>query len=406
MIIDHLKAFRNYNKYDGEIGLEIETSTKRPYDVPAFTYWTTHRDDSVRDFGQEYVLKQPLKFKDELPLALQEFEDKTKTIKFIKDPQSAGVHIHLNFLKETFLCLGNFLTLYTLFENLLIEYSGPDRKSNLFCLPICDAEETYKNICNLFKQVANKNYKGVVYNEQNVKYAALNLAALYMYGSIEIRSFKGETDIKNINTWVSIIYSMLEYARGARDPKDIMLEWKNLQVKLMDNVFGPYAKELNFKDTKELIEKNVWYAASIAYSVKDWKILDIAKEIPKFKASQKDMDATAVQYFGRMYADLAPGEAEHVIHLLKKNWAIKHGIAPEPIPVFEAPPVAPRRQARVRNIPLPEVPMNPAAEQPMVAEWEVNGNDFNRFIIDDQALVRARQVLRDRVVGDIVERDV
>src|SRR5690242_2495326 len=132
MIIDQLKKVRHgYKNYPRSIGLEIETETKEPYDIPRFSFWAVHADGSLRDFGQEYVLVQPLAI-EQIPLALDEFKDKTKGIKFIQDSLTTSVHVHLNFLDQSFQTLGNFLILYTMFENLLIRYSGEDRLSNLF----------------------------------------------------------------------------------------------------------------------------------------------------------------------------------------------------------------------------------------------------------------------------------
>src|SRR5690606_24321632 len=106
---------------------------------------------------------------------------------FIRDPVSASLHVHPNMLNETFQTMGNFLTLYSLFENLLIRYSGPNRLSNLFCPPICDAEETSRNIVGMMEAVENKKFKGLMYDENRVKYAALNLSSLSRYGSLEVR---------------------------------------------------------------------------------------------------------------------------------------------------------------------------------------------------------------------------
>lgn len=338
-IIDHLKSTgKLFKKFTGEFGIEIETETKKPYDVPAFKYWSHHQDGSLRDFGIEYVLKQPVQYYAEVQAALEEFRDKTKEIKFIKDSISTSVHVHVNVLNETFRTLGNFLTLYALFENILIRYSGPDRLSNLFCLPICDAEETYKNIVMLFKHAENKNYKGLSINENVCKYAACNLASLYQLGSIEIRSFRGETDIERIKNWVSVLYQILDYARGDRDPKQIILGYKDRQARLLDDVFRDYRKEIAHPDELKLMEQNLWYAASIAYSVKNWANLDVVQAAPEFKAKAKDLEAMARQLFNAAFNDLTLADQMHVNHILELQHIAKHGmvVQPNPAPGVEA----------------------------------------------------------------------
>jgi hypothetical protein len=318
-IYDHIKYTRDIKRYDGEIGLEIETETKKEYVPSEFKYWTTHRDGSLRDFGQEYVLRQPLKFKDELPVALEEFKEKTKDIKFIKDSISTSVHVHLNMMNETFKTMGNFLTVYSLVENLLIRYSGPDRLSNLFCLPMCDAEMTYRNICTMMNHISSKNYKGLYFNEGHNKYGALNLASFGTYGSLEVRSYRGTTDINEIYDWVGILYSIVEFARRDHNPKDIMDQWKVSGLKLLDNIFGQYREKLTHKDEEKLLKKNLLYAASTAYSVKDWNSLDVKKEEFVFKPTVKQLDNAAIEMVGKKYYDLAPGEADYVFESLRQR---------------------------------------------------------------------------------------
>lgn len=330
---------KEYKKYDGEIGLEIETETKSSeayptgflvedgrgrWTAPSLKFWDVHVDGSLRDFGLEYVLKQPVKYEKELPAALDEFRDKTSKVKFIKDSVSTSVHVHLNMLNESFKTLGNFFTLYSMFENLLIRYSGPDRLSNLFCLPICDAEQTYMNMRSMMQQVQAKNYKNILYSEGNVKYAACNLSAFNAYGSIEIRSFRGETDTKQIYDWVSILYKILEYSRKDISPKEIMVSWKDREKKFLDDVFQEYRKHLSHKEEMELIDRNLWYAASIAYSVKDWNALDAEIKIPEFKPKQKELDLAAGNLFGLAWINLDNAQQEYVINYLRRDYEKKY----------------------------------------------------------------------------------
>ena len=317
-IIDAFKIIgKSFKKLDGEFGIEIETETKSAYDIPNFYYWTSHGDGSLRDFGVEYVLKQPVRFGKELDLALDEFNEKTGKIKFIKDSFSTSVHVHINVLNESFKTLGNLLTTYALFENLTIRYSGPDRLSNLFCLPMCDAEDIYKNIVTMFNGIQSKNYKSMSISAQAAKYSACNLASLYHLGSVEIRSFRGETDVKKIKDWVSILNSILIYSRQDISPKDIIMSWKDRKLRLLSDVFGDYAKDLSCANELELIEKNVWYAASIAYSVKDWNSLDKAEKVPEFKPKNKELDTTAMKIFGNPFASLQAADQQHVLFVLK-----------------------------------------------------------------------------------------
>lgn len=330
---------KQFKKYDGEIGLEIETETRSaaayPKDflitdertgrltAPSLKFWDVHNDGSLRNFGVEYVLKQPVKYKGELSAALEEFSEKTAKVKFDKDSISTSVHVHLNMLNEKFKTLGNFFTLYSMFENILVRYSGPDRLSNLFCLPICDAEQTYHNMKQMIINANTKNYRAMLLSEGNVKYAALNLSAFNNYGSIEIRTFRGETDIDQIHDWVSILYKILEYSRKDISPKDIMLSWKEKEKKFLNDVFQEYRKNLEHKDEMYLIDKNLWYAASVAYCIKDWNSLDQELKIPEFKPKQKELEFVAQNQFGRAWINLDNAEQEWVVNKLRRDYETK-----------------------------------------------------------------------------------
>lgn len=304
---------RNYNNFKGEVGLEIETESREDYRVPAFSFWVLHNDGSLRDIGREYVLRQPLMVEKELPEALKEFADKTKDIKFIKDSITTSTHVHLNMLNENFVTLGNFLTLYTLVENLLIRFSGEDRKSNLFCLPICDAEEIFYSIVKMMQGIGAKKYNSMNFPEDNVKYGALNLSSLVAYGSLEVRSFRGTTDIALIEKWVRILYCILVFARQTGlVPPQIILQFKEKGPKFLSDVFGQYREDLRHPEEEKLLEKNFWYSASIAYSIKNWEKLEVVEK-PK-KAKPKDLEKIAQQLYGLTFESLSFEQQQLVIN--------------------------------------------------------------------------------------------
>lgn len=416
-IIDFMKLIgKNHKKLDGEFGIEIETETKSAYDAPQFFYWTSHGDGSLRDYGIEYVLKQPVKYEKELDLALKEFKDKTEKIKFIKDSFSTSVHVHINVLNETFKTLGNLLTLYSLFENILIRYSGPDRLSNLFCLPMCDAEDIYKNIVNMFNNIQIRNYKNIAISEQSVKYSACNIATIYNLGSVEIRSFRGETDIEKIKSWVSILNCLLTYARKDISPKDVVLSWKDRQLNLLNDVFGGYAKELHHADELKLIDQNVWYAASIAYSVKDWDTLDKMEKAPEFKPTLKQLDQQAAAIFGGKYNQLSLADQQHILFVLQREHNRKYSVdVKQAVEQAAFPPPRPRGV----RIPPPDIHAGQAVGEFLNAgnadgngrqafDWaNIGAEGLNRGNPQRDLHEIARQLVRDQEVNvfDDVERD-
>jgi hypothetical protein len=315
------------NKVKGAVGVEIETETKKKYDYPLMKYWNTVKDNSLRDFGVEYVLKAPMDMP-EFEKALAEFDQAEKKYKFEKGSISTSVHVHVNMLDDTYLTLANFATAYTLVENPLIRYSGPDRLSNLFCLPICDAEGVKDNLVHLFQNVNRNMWNRVSVDANRCKYGALNPAPISTLGTFEIRSFRGETDVKVIQSWVDIVLKLKEFARRpGLTPPDILLMWKNNKSAILEIIFQEYASELRFKDpktgkdaTEDLIYQNLKYAADIAAVSKDWTKFGILKLKPVYLEKCKDaLDALSQKRFQVPFDSLPYHERLVVLELYHRN---------------------------------------------------------------------------------------
>lgn len=312
-VFEKFSNFKAFKRHDGDFGLEIETETLEPYTIPKMGLWETHADGSLRNHGVEYVLKAPLKFGPDLEAAYTEFTTKTAKFPFIEDSITTSVHVHMNILNENLVTVGNIFTVYALVENILIEFSGPSRKSNLFCLGMADAEETYKGIKQILTAWHGRNYAIVQnFDRDNAKYAALNLAAMNAFGSLEFRSFRGTADIGVIRRWVGILHALMSYCRQNITPHDIIKEFKNKGMEILNDIFGEYRRELRCKNEDELVDRNFWYAAQIAYCIKDWEVL--RKEPSKKKPSAKDLDKYATMLYGREFNAIGSDEQRYILN--------------------------------------------------------------------------------------------
>lgn len=310
-LYDELCKFKNVKKHAGEFGLEVETEAKTPYEISKMSLWTIHVDDSLRGPAPyEYVLKAPLLFEKEIPQALEEFNKKISGISFDESSFTTSVHVHVNMLNEKFLTFGNFLTVYCMVENLLKKFAGPSRESNLFCLPLSDAEENFTNITYVIDRIHKKQFGSLEIDQGAAKYAALNMCAVYKYGSLEIRLLRGTTNTALIHDWLGILYSILVYSRQDITPKDIMFAWKNKGSELLSDIFGKYRKVLRYPNEEKLVEQNFWYAANIAVQIPDWRALD--KEPAPKKLQSKNLDELALKVFGTTFEALTE-EQKHVI---------------------------------------------------------------------------------------------
>lgn len=370
-VYDNLRKYKNFKKHDGLYGVEIETEAKREYRIPELHYWIAKKDNSLRDFGIEYIMKAPLSY-DDCKVALKEFGDKTKDFKLIPDSNSTSVHVHMNMLNERWLTVANIYTVYALYENLLIRFSGPTRRSNLFCLPICDAEQTYKDMMNILNNVSRQNY-GFLWNdinEETNKYGAINLASLGHIGSIEFRSFRGSPIPAVISPWLLILNSMYNYCRGAGiTPATIIEAYRKSPDKLITSVFGlgrsaiKDAVKESGGDEAELVKKNVHYAAAVAYSIKDYNLLDKTPEQLKYK-SNKHLDKYCLDQWGKVYKDLDPEMQEIAVMIFKQQGGLIQQInnfQPDPQPAWAA-----------HALNLHGVAGNAPAEQAQIADNWIN----------------------------------
>jgi len=295
-------------RHTGQFGIEIETESKTPYDYPKSKYWDFKPDNSLRDYGVELVSKGPLT-KPELEYALGEFEVLKVKHKYIQDSISTSIHVHANMLNETFLTVANFLTTWALVENLLIKYSGPDRLSNLFCLSIKDAEGILDKWINLLKTIDTKKYNKVSVPRDSVKYSALNVATLSQLGTLEVRTFRGETDVNIIKKWVEIIDKIMTFSRQKGLTPPIICDlYREHTTDIIDLIFQEYAKEIYVGkvETKKLIEpNNILYAARLASCSKNWDKFGILKIKPVYKEKVKEaLDLLSKQKFSALFDQL------------------------------------------------------------------------------------------------------
>lgn len=340
-IREDLKLFYSFKNYVGDYGLELEMETvsevvypdgflvdnmkvyqnQKEYDLPdtLTKEWRAITDGSLRNFGIEYIFRKPLKY-DEAISALENFRESIKSIKFIENSNSCSTHVHINFMKEDFLTLGNFITIWVLFENILVEYSGEHRRSNFFSLPTRAAEVLYLNIVTMFSKLSKKDPSGLSWSVNTCKYGSINLATLAKLGSLEVRTFRGTTDMNIVIKWVSVLNNILEFSRKDTTPRAILRAYRDYGPDfLFDKIFGDYADDLRSCidcPVDEYIDNGLLYAGSIADSVRDWHSLDKIfktemnpkEDQPSFGSKEPQLEAYQA---AAMSLDQVAGNEEH-----------------------------------------------------------------------------------------------
>ena len=222
MLIKNLVGIKN--TYTDHVGLEFEIEgVNIPNNVPG---WRVENDGSLRGESHEYVLPEPC---------------------------------HINVGDLTYTQLFNFALLYLSMEDLISRRFGDTRQGNLFCLRMSDAEWLGKLLYDVVKTEDLK-----LLNTDNIRYASINFNALFRYGSLEFRGWRGDGDFEAAGEWAKFLMSLKCKARDIISPVSLLIMSSETQ--------GAFAEEW-FPDMtdsdRQVVMRGVRRIQHIAYEG-DW----------------------------------------------------------------------------------------------------------------------------------------
>lgn len=225
------------------VGVEIELEHENaPEGIPTEVsrYWRVENDGSLRKNGLEYVLKKPLTEKTAntaVKLLGRHVDNTNKVV----DAGRAGIHVHVNVGDLTVCEMMNFISVCHIIEDVLVNWCGPRRVGNLFCLRVKDAEY----VIDLIKKMLLEENLRVLHTD-NIRYSSINLKAIYQYGSIEFRAMRSDGDWEAINIWIGTLLRLKEVAKRLDSPAQIVSDMSNVGPSIyIDQLLGPYAKYFN-----------------------------------------------------------------------------------------------------------------------------------------------------------------
>jgi len=240
----------------GTFGVEIECEGRNLKEMDT-VFWKTVDDGSLRgEFPHsraEWVFKKPLSFSNAVKAlnSLTLAQKKNEATLNFSYRTSAHVHINVQDLTEDQIL--NFIYTYVLIEEVLIRFCGPSRKANRFCLSVCDGEGTLDYLHHMFRLgvVTAKNF-----HENEVRYAALNIASLCKYGSLEIRSMRGTLDIDVLTTWLCALGNLRTFAMertNVHEIHDLFVSNspENFIRMVLDDVYEDFAYEGMVQDVRK-----------------------------------------------------------------------------------------------------------------------------------------------------------
>jgi hypothetical protein len=212
----------------GAVGIEVEVEGNKFPKVPGYetthkalplegwTFWSYVKDGSLRGHDNaEYVLQKPIEF-EQVPDAIAELDERLKAYgSVMAESNRTSVHVHLNCQDFYMNRLAAFCALYFCFEEVLVEWCGEHRVGNLFCLRGKDAPGIITKIKRFIQSDGQSELS------DGLHYSGLNANALTKFGSLEVRSMRGPTDLSVVVQWVKILERLYKLSADFTDPRDI-----------------------------------------------------------------------------------------------------------------------------------------------------------------------------------------
>jgi Putative amidoligase enzyme len=241
-------------------GIECEMEFPRPFDLnlPERFQWVVKEDGSLRNYGLEFVTAKPSNVSITCEKVDKLFEYLGE--RAIVDTNRTSVHVHMNFSNKTWLQTITAITMYYLFEPLLLEIAGEERKGNMFCV---SSRESIDNTDVLIESIQDNR---VIDSRRFNKYSSLNLLSLGTFGTLESRIMRGEykRGPGYINSWIFLLNDILFGSiKTFVNPSKIMEEAVKDPYSLLKKVLSKGS--LEFLKT-ELGENNVISLSSVGLS--------------------------------------------------------------------------------------------------------------------------------------------
>lgn len=342
-----LSILRKYLKpIKGSVGIEVEVegdkfpkvpgheTTHKALPLEGWTFWSYVKDGSLRGHDNaEYVLQRPIDF-DQVPAAIEELDSKLKAYgSVLSESNRTSVHVHLNCQDFHMNRLASFCALYFCFEEVLVEWCGDHRVGNLFCLRGKDAPGLITKIKRFIQS------DGQTELSDGLHYSGLNANALTKFGSLEVRSMRGPTDLSIIVQWVKVLERLYNLSAEFTDPRDIPAQFSAQgPLTFFETILGEEGitlrQGIDFDDERirDSMYEGIRLAQDLCYC-RDWgnfKPVDM-KDDP----FGRDMRKVSKAYFDQMaaysagdlqfateYAQIAPSPAQ------PSQWAVALSLAP------------------------------------------------------------------------------
>lgn len=211
LIIDQtiLEVYAGHIKErNGDIGIEIEAEGAIKFnDSVTGKKWAVKEEHSLRNGGIELATNTPYVIKN-IPNVIEQYKELTAGSTFDYTSWRTSVHIHANVQKYTVRQIFSILMAFWMFEDIFCRLNGSGREGNLHCLRLRDADGLYLNIR---RDIFQGRFLSRV-TQNDFRYAALNLAAIPKFGSVEFRFMRFPENLDDVSIWAETLHKLVTSA--------------------------------------------------------------------------------------------------------------------------------------------------------------------------------------------------
>lgn len=258
-----LHELLNLPKVDGcKVGIEIECEGNGIL-VTQINGWRSEDDGSLRGAypSQRHEFVSGI-------LDVEEVGEKLDAL--IKEQRAAvfdfsfrtSTHVHINVLDMSPEEVTAFVFLYYLVEKDIMKYCGEFRNNNRFCLRMVDSEFQL----DILKGVVAQGFKEVRFVvDENMRYAACNMAALVKYGTLEFRGMRGTMDKEVLMNWIGILSRLRELSIEIGSAYKLFQQATANVDEFAEWVYGPFAGVFLNNDTRQCITEALSLSVEIPF---------------------------------------------------------------------------------------------------------------------------------------------
>lgn len=126
-----------------------------------------------------------------------------------------SIHVHANVTDFTPGNLAALALYYQIVEDILFDFVGQHRDSNIYCIPWSQCRMSHDLVTAILGNEAIYSFKGWQ------KYTALNLSPILTQGTVEFRHMHGTANQDKIFSWITILNNLISLAKKSEGEEAI-----------------------------------------------------------------------------------------------------------------------------------------------------------------------------------------